>query len=82
MSKHDKTGATLERVYVNGSGDYLIMVEGVSGWMSIGKAGNPAADAMYMTALQAKLANESNLWIRYWTSDEDKYPSVGIICVN
>ena len=79
----DKYGATISAVYVNSDGNYLMQVAGVAGWLSIGNSGDPIADALYSTALAAKLSNQTNLWVRYWTNDANPgaYPSVGIISI-
>ncbi|MEE1672249.1 hypothetical protein SNR37_000016 [Agarivorans aestuarii] len=80
----DKTGASISVVYVSSGGDYLMQLEGVSGWLRIGEAGNPNADALYSTALAAKLNNQSNVRVRYWTNDTDptEFPTVGIIAIH
>jgi len=77
----DKYNAKITIVYVNNNGVYLIQVAGVSGWISLGEAGDPIADALYSTALTAKVSNQSNLWIRYWTNASGGYPTIGIISI-
>ena len=80
----DKYNASISVVYVNNAGVYLMKIIGIDGWLNIGKAGDPVADALYSTALAAKLSNQCNLWVRYWTNDSDPaaYPTVGIISIH
>ena len=75
----DKHNAKITVAYINSGGQYLIQVEGISGWIALGKAGDPIADALYSTALTAKVSNQSNVWIRYWTSDNGGHSQIGII---
>jgi hypothetical protein len=75
----DKYHAKVTVTYINSGGQYLIKVEGVSGWIALGKAGDPITDALYSTALTAKVSSQSNVWIRYWTSDNGGHAKIGII---
>ncbi|MDM3872680.1 hypothetical protein QSV34_15110 [Porticoccus sp. W117] len=75
----DVSDVEIVEVYINSAGRMLMKIEGVPEWLEIGHAGNPAADALYSTALAAKLAKQ-NIWIRYWTQGDD-FSTVGIISV-
>jgi hypothetical protein len=84
-NQQDVYPTKLSRVYVNSGGDYMIMLEGMNRYLTMGKAGNPIADVLYKTALEAIVTGQSNLWVRYWPcvpeSNCSKYVmgSVGII---
>ncbi len=76
----DQRGAKIITVYINLNGLMLMKITDGPGWLSIGTAGNPTADAMYSAALAAKLSGQSNLWIRY-VIQESGYPTVSIISI-
>lgn len=65
-NQQDVYPAKLSRVYVNSGGEYLIMIDGMNRYLTMGKAGNPIADVLYKAALEAIITNQSNLWVRYW----------------
>jgi hypothetical protein len=77
----DKYNTKITVVYINSGGQYLMQVEGISGWLALGKAGDPIADALYSTALTAKVSNQQKVWVRYWTNANGGHPSVGIITI-
>ncbi|UTW46452.1 hypothetical protein KFE80_06125 [bacterium SCSIO 12696] len=75
----DVSDVEIVEVYINSTGRMLMKIEGLPEWLEIGHAGNPPADALYSTALAAKLAKQK-IWIRYWTQGDD-FSTVGIISV-
>lgn len=83
----DKVNSQIISTYINNGGLYLIKISNYTAtnrddnWLTLGQVGDPIADALYATALSAKLANADNLWIRFWVSGTDR-PKVGIICIN
>jgi hypothetical protein len=77
---NDKTNAKIIEVYINSGGTMLIKVEGINGYLALGKVGNRTAEIMYSTALSAKVSTQNNLWIRYYDVAEG-HPTVGIISI-
>ena len=75
----DVNDVEITDVYANSAGTLLIKIDGLSEWLEIGQAGVAAADALYSTALAAKLAGKK-ITIRYWTQAEG-LSTVGYIII-
>lgn len=80
--KVDRYSTQITVAYINSQGEYLIQIEGFSSWLKLGKAGDPTADALYSTALAAKLSKQTNVWVRYYDSNDNSWPAVGIISIH
>lgn len=76
---HDLYNTKITEVYINNGGTMLIRANGVSGYISLGIAGDKTAEILYSTALAAKLSQQ-NVWVRYWDS-ENSFPVIGIISI-
>lgn len=78
---HDKRDTKINEVYVNKDGLMMIKIEGVTGYMTLGSAGDKAAEMMYSTALAAKISGQSNVWVRYWDATSG-YATVDIVSID
>ena len=80
--KVDRYSTKITVAYINSQGEYLIQIDGFSNWLRLGKAGEPTADALYSTALAAKLSGQTNVWVRYYELGDGSWPTVGIISIH